>query len=115
MLSETAISERKACSLVGLSRATMRYQSQRSPEERELTERIKAIAFERRRFGYRRVHQLLRREGAEVNHKKVYRLYREAGLAVRKRKRRKGVMVERQPLVPWCCLMRRTIRGQWIS
>src|SRR5690554_7161609 len=51
------------------------------------------------RFGYRRVHQLLRREGAEVNHKKVYRLYREAGLAVRKRKRRKGVMVERQPLV----------------
>ena len=99
MLSETAISERKACSLVGLSRATMRYQSQRSPEERELTERIKAIAFERRRFGYRRVHQLLRREGAEVNHKKVYRLYREAGLAVRKRKRRKGVMVERQPLV----------------
>ena len=99
MLSETTISERKACSLVGLSRATMRYQSQRSPEERELTERIKAIAFERRRFGYRRVHQLLRREGAEVNHKKVYRLYREAGLAVRKRKRRKGVMVERQPLV----------------
>ena len=76
MLSETTISERKACSLVGLSRATMRYQSQRSPEERELTERIKAIAFERRRFGYRRVHQLLRREGAEVNHKKVYRLYR---------------------------------------
>lgn len=52
MLSETTISERKACSLVGLSRATMRYQSQRSPEERELTERIKAIAFERRRFGY---------------------------------------------------------------
>ncbi|WP_152638828.1 IS3 family transposase, partial [Marinobacter santoriniensis] len=99
MLSETMISERKACSLVGLSRATMRYQSQRSLEERELTERIKAIAFERRRFGYRRVHQLLRREGAEVNHKKVYRLYREAGLAVRKRKRRKGVMVERQPLV----------------
>ena len=99
MMSETTISERKACSLVGLSRATMRYQSQRSPEERELTERIKAIAFERRRFGYRRVHQLLRREGAEVNHKKVYRLYREADLAVRKRKRRKGVMVERQPLV----------------
>lgn len=99
MVSETPISERRACSLVGLSRATMRYQCHRSPGERELTERIKAIAFERRRFGYRRVHQLLRREGTEVNHKKVYRLYREAGLAVRKRKRRKGVMVERQPLV----------------
>ena len=99
MLSETAISKRKACSLVGLSRATMRYQPQRSPEERELTERIKAIAFERRRLGYRRVYQLLRREGAEVNQKEVCQLYREAGLAVCKRKRRKGVMVERQPLV----------------
>lgn len=98
MLSETPISERKACSLVGLSRATMRYQSVCSPEDHELTERIQAIAFERRRFGYRRVHQMLRREGAEVNHKKVYRLYREAGLAVRKRKRRKGIMIERQPL-----------------
>jgi putative transposase len=76
----------------------MRYRS-RSPGETELTERIKAIAYERRRFGYRRVHQLLRREGIKVNHKKVYRLYREAGLAVRKRKRRKGIMVERQPLL----------------
>ncbi len=99
MLSQTAVSERKACSLVGLSRATMRYQAQHSLQECELTKRIKDLAFERRRFGYRRVHQLLRREGTEVNHKKVYRLYREAGLAVRKRKRRKGVMVERQPLV----------------
>ena len=98
MLSQTAISERRACSLVGLNRATMRYRSQ-SPQETELTERIKAIAYERRRFGYRRVHQLLRREGIKVNHKKVYRLYREAGLAVRKRKRRKGIMVERQPLL----------------
>lgn len=57
MLSLTAVSERRACSLVGLNRATMRYRSQ-SPEETELTERIKAIAYERRRFGYRRVHQL---------------------------------------------------------
>lgn len=98
MLSQTAISERRACSLVGLNRATMRYQSQ-SIQETDLVQRIKAIAFERRRFGYRRVHQLLRREGLHVNHKKVYRLYREAGLAVRKRKRRKGLMVERQPLL----------------
>lgn len=98
MLSETTVSERKACSLVGLSRATMRYQSQCSREEHVLKERIKDLALERRRFGYRRVHQLLRREGTQVNHKKVYRLYREAGLAVRQRKRRKGVMLERQPL-----------------
>jgi len=98
MLSQTAISERRACSLVGLNRATMRYQNQ-SRQETDLVQRIKAIAFERRRFVYRRVHQLLRREGLHVNHKKVYRLYREAGLAVRKRKRRKGLMVERQPLL----------------
>jgi len=99
MRSETAISERRACSLVGLCRATLRYESQRSVDDAELTERIRDIALKRRRFGYRRVHRLLRREGTEVNHKKVYRLYREAGLAVRKRKRRKGIMVERQPLM----------------
>jgi len=98
MLSKTAVSERRACLLVSLNRATMRYQSH-LPEETELTERIKAIAYERRRFGYRRVNQLLRREGIEVNYKKVYRLYREAELAVRKRKHRKGVMVKRQPLL----------------
>ncbi|SFC41171.1 HTH-like domain-containing protein [Microbulbifer thermotolerans] len=97
MRSETTISERRACSLVGLSRASMRYQSKKATES-ELAERIKEIALERRRFGYRRVHQMLRREGLKVNHKKVYRLYHEAGLAVRKRRRRKGVMVERQPL-----------------
>jgi len=61
-------------------------------------QRIKAIAFERRWFGCRRLNQLLLREGFHVNHKKIYRLYREAGLAVRKRKRRKGLMIERQPL-----------------
>ncbi len=98
MLSETAISQRRACLLVGISRATMRYKPQCSQGEQTLKERIKAIAYERRRFGYRRVHQLLRREGTQVNHKKVYRLYREAGLAVRQRKRKKGIMVERQSL-----------------
>lgn len=98
MVSKTEISERRACSLIDINRATLRYQSS-SPDEAELTLRIKAIAFERRRFGYRRVHQMLRREGVNVNHKKVYRLYRDAGLAVRKRKRRKGIMVERHPLL----------------
>ncbi|KUJ82701.1 transposase, partial [Microbulbifer sp. ZGT114] len=97
MQSETTISERRACSLVGLSRASMRYQPQKAVES-NLSERIKAIALERRRFGYRRVHQMLRREGLHVNHKKVYRLYIQAGLAVRKRPKRKGVMVEPQPL-----------------
>lgn len=56
------------------------------------------LAYEHRRFGYRWLHILLRREGIEANHKRIYRLYLEAGLAVRKRKRRKGIMVERQAL-----------------
>lgn len=63
-----------------------------------LSERLSALANERRRFGYRRLHVLLRREGFEVNHKRVYRLYRQAGLAVRKRKRRRVLAVEREPL-----------------
>lgn len=59
---------------------------------------IIARAQERRRFGYRRIHALLRWEGVEANHKRVYRLYRGASLAVKRRKRRKGVAVPREPL-----------------
>jgi len=101
MVLQARVSERKACSVIGLSRATLRYQPKPSLEDPMLSDRIRSIAYERRRFGYRRVHQMLRREGTEVNHKKVYPLYREAGLAVRKRKRKRhhGVMVERQPLM----------------
>lgn len=54
---------------------------------------------ERRRFGYRRIHRLLRREGFDVNHKRVYRLYCELGLTVSKRRRRKSQCVEREPLL----------------
>ena len=63
-----------------------------------LRTRIIDLAHARRRFGYRRIHDLLRREGVHANHKKVYRLYREEQLSVRKRRRRKGVMVDRQAL-----------------
>lgn len=99
MQCETSISQRRACSLVGISRAAFHYQSSRQSADAGLSERIQTLANERRRLGYRRVHQLLRREGVTVNHKKVYRLYREANLAVPKRKRRKGIAIERQPLV----------------
>jgi len=69
------------------------------PEQDEaLSSRIVELAQERRRFGYRQIHALLRREGVEVNHKRVYPLYRAAELAVKRRKRRKGVMVPREPL-----------------
>jgi putative transposase len=92
------ISERRACGLVGLARTTLR----RTPSEPEdtatLRTRIIDLAHARRRFGYRRIHDLLRREGVRANHKKVYRLYREEALSVRKRRRKKCVMVDRQAL-----------------
>jgi putative transposase len=98
MQAHTAISERRACQLVGLARSTLRYEPRPSCDNDVLQVRIVELAQERRRFGYRRIHALLRREGTEVNHKRTYRLYREANLAVRQRKRRQGVAVSREPL-----------------
>jgi len=92
------ISERRACRLVGLARTTLRRAIEESSETLELKARIIDLAQARRRFGYRRIHDLLRREGVQANHKRVYRLYRDSGLAVRKRKRRKLVMLDRQVL-----------------
>ncbi|PSU58864.1 hypothetical protein C9I90_05015 [Photobacterium aphoticum] len=60
---------------------------------------IQKLVLERKRFGCRRIHRFLRRVGIEVNHKRVFRLYKEAGLAVRKRKRRKSLCVGREPLL----------------
>ena len=98
MQAETAISERRACQLAGIARSTLRYEPRRSMEDEQLQARIIELAQERRRFGYRRIHALLRREGYEINHKRTYRLYRKASLAVRQRKRRKAVAVPREPL-----------------
>jgi len=98
MQSITVVSERRACQLVGLSRSTLRYESRRSEENARLTTQIVELAQERRRFGYRRIHALLRRDGVDANHKRVYRLYREANLAMKRRKRRKCVAVPREPL-----------------
>lgn len=90
------ISERRACQLLGLSRSVLHYVTQRV--EDGLQARLIELAGERRRFGYRRLHILVEREGFEVNHKRVHRLYREAGLAVRRRRKRQRVAVERRPL-----------------
>ena len=84
------LSERRACGLVGLGRSTCRYQTRRA-DWPALRERLHALAAERRRFGYRRLYILLRREGYRVNLKRVYRLYRDEGLAVRRRRRRRRV------------------------
>ena len=93
-----SISERRACRLVGLSRSTLRRVIAEEPATVSLKARIIDLAHARRRFGYRRIHDLLRRQGVHANHKKVYRLYHQAALSVRKRRRRKAVMVDRQAL-----------------
>src|SRR5690348_8659249 len=80
-----AFSERHACRLVGLGRSTARYRSRRRADEATVRQRLRELATERPRFGYRRLHALLRREGVRVNHKRVERLYRAEGLAIRKR------------------------------
>jgi len=84
------LSQRRACALVGLGRSTCRYRSRRQ-EWSALRDRLCALAGERRRFGYRRLYVLLRREGFRVNRKRIYRLYTQEGLTVRHRKRRRRV------------------------
>jgi putative transposase len=97
MRAKTSISERRACRLIGLSRSVLGYQPK--PEDGRLRDRLEALAGERRRFGYRRLAVLLAREGLRANHKRVHRVYRAAGLAVRRRRRRDRLAVPRQPLV----------------
>lgn len=92
------MSERRACKTIDSCRMTIRYTSTR-PDDMALRERMIVIARERRRFGYRRLHALLRREGHSVNHKKLYRLYREEKLSVRKRGGRKRAMGTRAPML----------------
>lgn len=92
------MSERRACAVIGADRTSIRYRSRR-PDDADLRERLRALASERRRFGYRRLHVLLRREGHVVNRKKTQRLYREEGLSVRKRRGRKKATGTRAPLL----------------
>ena len=92
------MSERRACKTIGCCRMTVRHKKSRG-DDGALRERIKALAHERRRFGYRRLHVLLRREGYVVNHKRLFRLYREEKLAVRRRGGRKRAIGTRAPMV----------------
>ena len=91
------MSERRACKAIGRCRMTVRYKATR-PDDGVLRERMKAIAHERRRFGYRRLHVILKREGFVVNHKRLFRLYREERLTVRRRGGRKRAMGTRRPI-----------------
>lgn len=92
------LSERRACSIVGADRTMIRYQSRRAPDT-ELRARLRELANERRRFGYRRLFILLRREGEPSGINRIYRLYREEGLGVRKRKARRRAVGTRAPIL----------------
>jgi putative transposase len=85
---EFAMKKRRACRLVGLARSTF-YLRPRRTDSSELVAKLREHATGRPRWGYRRLHVLLRREGHVVNHKKIYRLYRAEGLAVRRKKRKR--------------------------
>ena len=78
------VSERRACRVAGFARASQRYRSVADPQD-ELRLRLKELAESRVRYGYRRLHVLLRREGWPVNHKRIYRLYRLEGLVIRQK------------------------------
>ena len=97
LIAACQMSEHRACRIAGVERAVVRYRSRR-PDDAELRTRLRALAHERRRFGYRRLHVLLRREGWAVNRKRVQRLYREERLMVRKRGGRKRALGLRAPL-----------------
>ncbi len=92
------VSERRACETAGADRSMVRYQSKRS-DDAELREAVKRVSAERKRFGYRRIHVMVEREGFSVNHKKLRRIYREEGLQVRKRGGRKRALGTRRPMI----------------
>jgi len=83
---EYAFSQRRACRLLMVAVSSCRYESRHSDED--LRVRLVQLAREKPRYGYRRLHVLLRRDGEVVNHKRVHRVYREAGLALRRKKRK---------------------------
>lgn len=96
-MKEKNYSQRRACTLAEIDPRVYRRRSKR-PEDTELRERLKELSSERRRFGYRRLYILLKREGWELNWKKLYRIYREEGLTVRKRGGRKHAIGTRAPM-----------------
>jgi putative transposase len=91
------LSQRHACRLVGLDRSTLRYERKR-PDDAKVRQRLRELAAERRRFGYRRLGWMLAREGHAMNHKKLYRLYHEEQLMVRRRRGRKRALGTRAPM-----------------
>ena len=95
LIQKYGISQRRACKLSGAHRTTIRYKS-RKPSEEELRKQMKEIAIKYRRFGYRRIHIMLKKIHKKINHKKVYRLYKEMNLKVLRRKYRRKILINRR-------------------
>jgi putative transposase len=111
LLAELGLSERRACIIVSADRKMIRYRSCRPPDA-ELRVQLRALANDRRRFGYRRLFVLLRQQGEPSGLNRIYRLYREEGLSVRKRRARRRavgtrapIMVEARPNARWILSM----------
>jgi putative transposase len=96
VLRDYEISQRRACVLIGVDPKTVR--RERPPDHRAIRDAMKDVAGKRRRFGYRRIGAMLERQGMIMNHKKLYRLYREEGLSVRRRRGRKRARGSRTPM-----------------
>ncbi len=99
MVDSLGLSKRKACILVGLSRTAYSYKPCRK-DDSMLRSRLRELAGQRKRFGSPRLHILLKREGLVTNHKHTERLYREEGLALRRKRRRKGAAGARIAITP---------------
>lgn len=89
LITQHKLSQRQAFKLVDLQRSVGRYLTKKA-DDKEEREKIKAVALERPRFGYRRIHVVLRKNGFKINHKRLFRIYRELSLKVRKRGSRKS-------------------------
>ena len=101
------MSERRACTLIAADRKMIRYRSRRPPDI-ELRSRLRDLANQRRRFGYRRLFILLREQGEPSGINRIYRLYREEGLTVRKRKARRRAVGTRTPI-----LLEAKVNARW--
>jgi len=90
IITSFGLSIRRSCSLIGISRTNFNYKLKPETEyDKLIRKRLKELAQKRKRFGYRRLYVMLRREGFMVNHKRIQRLYKEEGLILRRRRRKK--------------------------
>ncbi|GIV96273.1 MAG: hypothetical protein KatS3mg057_0930 [Herpetosiphonaceae bacterium] len=93
------LSCRRACALLGVARSALPYQPRRAQRDGPLLIVMRELARKRRRYGYRRITAVLRRSGQLINHKRIYRLWRLAGLQVRRRRRKRRSPTEAAPML----------------